>query len=202
MAEERGMSLRPMSLGPSSTRRKNIHEYDDPKTEFGKLNLIYECVVNPSATIPSLKKIFKESYNNNRKAIKKALNTVIRNAGNYSTIFIEATQNNTNQRMLSFLLESGADINMCTTKTGKCDNDDTDSMNALLWAMTKGNKPLIKFLSENGGRARGLISFATGHMSNAIRANIHKIYETARSTRSARARSTHGGTRKVRSLKV
>jgi hypothetical protein len=138
-------------------------------------------------------------FNNSEQDLRTALNTIYWEGNSYQTVFYEycsTIDNITNEdkHCIDLLLSLGADINKYTTRTGEPD-DDPESANALLWAMTGGKLELVEFLASRGATdTTGQIGLMIGHHNNNIQQKIKNAFQAGISSR------RQGGTRRRRKM--
>jgi ankyrin repeat protein len=149
------------------------------------------------STEPKTKDTILLIFNNSQEQVREALNTIYWEGNSHQTVFFEYCSiidelTEEEKSCIELMISLGADINKCTTKKGECE-EDPDSANALLWAMTKGNLELVTFLASRGATdPKGMKGMMIGHHNDSIKQEITNAYKAGINLRSK------GGTRRRR----
>lgn len=136
--------------------------------------------------------------------LKSELSQTFYQGDTYSSILMEYIKENNKPTVkgVQTLIDLGADINLCTTKSGVCK---ADSENAILWAMTLNYPEIVKLLAKHGASDLGRMSTHIGHLDEKTQQKIRNSYRTPRpNTRTPRVntrnsyRNLRVNTRKTR----
>jgi len=199
LAEISGLKLAPLQRKPSLTNLSpptsvNLSE----KQQLKRMKALREYLLTEGITSNITKKALLDIFEGNMENLKKALNTVYHQDGRYETVFFEYFSTLLNDsdakkyiNNLELLISLGADVNKCTTKTGKCIDGDFESDNALLFAMARGDLDLVHYIASKGGKTFGNMPGAIGHHGQNVQDRIKNAYMRG-------AAGLEGGSRKKR----
>ena len=111
--------------------------------------------------------------------LKSELSQTFYQGDTYSSILMEYIKENKKPtaKGVQTLIDLGADINLCTTKSGVCKSD---SENAILWAMTLNYPEIVKVLAKHGASDLGRMNTHIGHLDERTQQKIRNSYRNLR----------------------
>jgi hypothetical protein len=129
--------------------------------------------------------------------LKSELSQTFYQGDTYSSILMEYIKENNKPTVkgVQTLIDLGADINLCTTKSGVCK---ADSENAILWAMTLNYPEIVKLLAKHGASDLGRMNTHIGHLDEKTQQKIRNSYRNLRVNTRNSYRNLRVNTRKTR----
>jgi hypothetical protein len=111
--------------------------------------------------------------------LKSELSQTFYQGDTYSSILMEYIKENNKPTVkgVQTLIDLGADINLCTTKSGVCK---ADSENAILWAMTLNYPEIVKLLAKHGASDLGRMNTHISHLDEKTQQKIRNSYRNLR----------------------